>query len=243
LSSHLETKGATVKADRSGYVQELDQAPLVAAASRVDAVITLVYRPGQFVLVGETIALVHPPERLPELDPLVRRHVTLGRHRTLKQDFEFGIAQIVEIGIRALSPAVNDTFTGVACIDWLGDALLVVADVPRFDGLWYDEAGQARVRIRPLLLERLVRMAFDQMRQAASDNPAVLVRILDTVRRIAPRMPREESQRALTQVADAVREVGQKEILATIDRDDVEAAWKRAALALAPRPETSTASA
>jgi hypothetical protein len=43
---------------------------------------------------------------------------------------EFAIAQIVEIAIRALSPAVNDTFTGVACVDWLADALLVLANGP-----------------------------------------------------------------------------------------------------------------
>jgi uncharacterized membrane protein len=203
-------------------------------------VIHVVYRPGQFVLVGEPIAYVHPTERLRELDPVVRRHVTLGRHRTLKQDFEFGIAQIVEIGIRALSPAVNDTFTGVACVDWLGDALLVVAGTPRFDGFWYDPNGTMRVRVRPLVLERLVRMAFDQMRHAASDNPAVLVRILETIRRIAPRMAAEEPRKALAQVADAVREVGSKQVLATIDRDDIELAWRRAELALAGKPEEST---
>jgi uncharacterized membrane protein len=98
-----ETDGAAVAADRSGYVQEIDQGALVLAASRVDAVVHVVYRPGQFVLVGEAIAYVYPEERFVDLDRLIRRHVTLGRHRTLKQDFEFGIAQIVEIGIRALS--------------------------------------------------------------------------------------------------------------------------------------------
>jgi uncharacterized membrane protein len=229
--------GATVTADRSGYVQEIDQAALVLAASRADAVIHVTYRPGQFVLVGETLAYVQPTARFRELDPVVRRSIIVGRHRTLKQDFEFGIAQIVEIGIRALSPAVNDTFTGVACVDWLGDALLVVAGAPRFDGFWYDQAGTMRVRVRPLLLERLVRMAFDQIRQAASDNPAVLVRILETIRRIAPRMTLEGPRKALAQVADAVREVGLKEVLATVDRDDIEGAWRRAELALAGEHE------
>jgi len=224
--------GAPVKADRSGYVQDIDQAALVAAASEVDAVVHVRFRPGQFVLLGETIACVHPPAHHGAVERPVRRHVTLGRHRTLKQDYEFGIAQIVEIGIRALSPAVNDTFTGVACIDWLGDALLVVAEVPQFDGLCYDAAGKLRVCIRPLPLERLVRMAFDQMRQAASDNPAVLVRMLDTIRRIAPSVIADEPRRALRAEADAVREVASKEVLAAIDRDDIEAAWRRVASAL-----------
>ena len=121
----------------------------------------------------------------------------IGRHRSLKQDCEFGIAQIVEIAIRALSPAVNDTFTGVACVDWVADALLIVADVSLSDGCWYDRAGKMRVRVPPLRFERLVKTAFDQIRQAAAENPAVLIRILDTIRRMTPRMPAEDAAAGL----------------------------------------------
>jgi hypothetical protein len=44
------------------------------------------------------------------------------------RDSEFGIAEVVEIAIRALSPAANDTFTGVASVDWLAKALLTLAE-------------------------------------------------------------------------------------------------------------------
>ena len=53
-------------------------------------------------------------------------HIT-GPLRTLTQDIAFGIDQLVEIAIRALSPAVNDTFTAMTCIDWLGDSLCKIA--------------------------------------------------------------------------------------------------------------------
>ncbi len=233
-------EGASVSAESTGYVQEVDQAGLVAIASRSDAVIHVRRRPGHFVLIGEPVASIYPASKVTEHAGLardVRRLVTLGRHRTLRQDFEFGIAQIVEIAIRALSPAVNDTFTGVACVDWLGDALLVVADGPRFDGCSYDAAGKLRVRVHPQRLERLVRMAFDQIRQAASDNPAVLIRILDTIRRIAPRMPGDEPRKALLEEVDAVREVGLKEIKASVDRDDLNEAWRKVGPALGRAPE------
>jgi uncharacterized membrane protein len=45
------------------------------------------------------------------------------------------------IAIRALSPAVNDTFTGVACVDWLADALLTLAERPPLEGNWYTPAA------------------------------------------------------------------------------------------------------
>jgi uncharacterized membrane protein len=220
--------GAPVLASRSGYVQEVDQGGLVRAATRAEATIHVSRRPGQFVLVGEPIGVVYPGDRRSAVEPALRRSVTLGRHRTLRQDFEFGVAQIVEIAIRALSPAVNDTFTGVACVDWLGDALLVVAAAPRFDGCSYDEAGALRLRLPPQRLDRLVRLAFDQVRQAAADNPAVLIRILDTIGRIAPSMADEQPRKALRAEADAVYEVGVKEIAASLDRSDLADAWRRA---------------
>ena len=219
--------GGAVEARASGYLQFVDHAALLDAASRAGATIHVLYRQGQFVFRGETLARVWPKDRLASLSPLVARHVSLGRHRVLAQDSEFGIAQIVEIAIRALSPAVNDTFTGVACVDWAGDALLALADGPASDGCWYDEQGVLRLRLRPLHLDRLVKMAFDQIRQAGSDNPAVLIRILDTIRRIAPRLQGDRPRKALLDQADAVREAASLRALVHMDKDDVEAAYER----------------
>ena len=227
-------EGDAVTSKLSGYVQELDRVALVAAARRAEAVIHLLYRPGQFVLWGEPLARVWPPGRLAGFEGLIDRHVRIGRHRILKQDSEFGIAQIVEIAIRALSPAVNDTFTGVACVDRLADALLIVADAPLSDGCWYDRDGTMRLRVPPLRLERMVKAAFDQIRQAAADNPAVLIRILESVRRITPRMRTDAERQALMAQADAVREAASARVLVKLDRDEVEAAWRKARIAAEP---------
>jgi hypothetical protein len=69
------------------------------------------------------MSTVWPPEVADKIrHRLERVHIT-GPLRTLTQDIAFGIDQLVEIAIRALSPAVNDTFTAMTCIDWLGDSL------------------------------------------------------------------------------------------------------------------------
>ncbi len=115
-------EGETVACKQSGYVQEIDHAALGTAALGMDTVIHVLFRPGQFVLRGETLACVWPPDRLAEFETVIERHVRIGRHRILSQDCDFGIAQVVEIAIRALSLAVNDTFTGVAGVDWVADA-------------------------------------------------------------------------------------------------------------------------
>jgi uncharacterized membrane protein len=220
-------EGAQVECCESGYVQEIDHARLVEAAAAADAVVHVFFRPGQFVLRGEILASVWPAKQGPVLGARVESLVQLGRHRTIEQDAEFGVFQIVEIALRALSPAVNDTFTGVACVDWVGDALLVIAGAPPWAGCWFDHSGKARLRVRAVRLERLIRLAFDQIRQAASDNPAVLIRMLDVIRRIAPRMPSDEQREVLLAEADAIREAAAAGVAVALDRRDVEAAWDR----------------
>jgi uncharacterized membrane protein len=212
----------------SGYLQLIDHPPLIAGAAQAGASISVLFRPGQFVLEGEALASVSPASALPSLAPLLTRGISMGHHRVLAQDLEFGIAQIVEIAIRALSPAINDTFTGVACVDLLGESLTILSAGPQPSGLWFDLDGKLRLQVRPLLLPRLVKQAFDQIRQAAADNPAVLIRLLSTIGRLAPKFQSAEDRKALAEQAAAVWETANTRPLVKMDMEDIDAAWQRA---------------
>jgi uncharacterized membrane protein len=220
-------EGAYVLSPKSGYLQEIDHLALVSAASKSGALISVPFRPGQFVLEGETLATISPASAVPILSQLIEQKIELGRHRVLAQDLEFGIAQIVEIAIRALSPAVNDTFTGVASVDLLGEALTILVETRRIGGNWYDSNGGLRLQVRPLLLPRLIKQSFDQIRQAAADNPAVLIRLLSTIGRLSSKMQDEEDRSALLKQATAVWETATTRPLVAMDREDIEAAWHK----------------
>jgi uncharacterized membrane protein len=224
---------APILSVKSGYLQEVHHRKLVSAAARAGAQISVSFRPGQFVLQGETLALISPASTQASLAPLVLRNITFGRHRFLSQDVEFGVAQIVEIAIRALSPAINDTFTGVASVDLLGEALTILAEAPQSSGRWFDTNGKLRLQVRPLLLPRLVKQAFDQIRQAAADNPAVLIRLLSTIGRLAPKLQGADGRNALVEEAAAVWETSNTKPLVKMDREDIEAAWQKTRTALA----------
>jgi uncharacterized membrane protein len=221
--------GASVPCRRSGYLQYIDHGALVAAARDAGALVVLRFRPGQFVLHGEPVASIVPASDARRLEEAVDRHVVVGRHRTLTQDSEFVLAQIVEIAIRAMSPAINDTFTCVACVDWLADALLALSEKPPLEGHWYDSSGELRVWMPAVRLERLVKFAFDQIRQASATTPAVLIRQVDMIRRLGPRVP-EAARRALGGQLDAIRHTTAS--LAPPDRHDLDAACDRAGAAL-----------
>src|SRR5215469_15671008 len=127
LTSSLRSAGGVVPAPVSGYLQFIRYRTLVELASEADAVIALSFRPGHFLVQGHPFATVWPPTVAGRVsEALGRAHIT-GPVRTLTQDISFGIDQLVEIAIRALSPAVNDTFTALTCIDWLGDTLCKIA--------------------------------------------------------------------------------------------------------------------
>ncbi len=228
----LVTDNATVVSPSSGYVQGIDHLALVSVASKAGAMISILFRPGQFVLEGEVLAIIAPSTAVSSLTPVVVKKIELGRHRVLAQDLEFGIAQIVEIAIRALSPAVNDTFTGVASVDLLGEALTILAGAQSVGNDWYDSHGNLRLQVRPLLLPRLIKQSFDQIRQAAADNPAVLIRLLSTIGRLSSKMESSTDREALLKQAGAVWETATSRPLVTMDREDIEAAWRRAERAL-----------
>jgi uncharacterized membrane protein len=211
----------------SGYLQEIYHERLVSAAHQAEATIQLLFRPGQFVLEGQPLAYVSPASKSAEFADTIERNIHLGRHRVLAQDLEFGVAQIVEISIRALSPAINDTFTGIACVDLLGEALTILEAAPSCSGRWYDSHGTLRLLVRPVIVPRLVKQAFDQIRQAAADNPAVLIRLLSTIGRLAGSWRIAADRTALREQAFAVWETANSRVAVTMDRDDIEAAWRK----------------
>src|SRR5208282_4128582 len=89
----------------------------------------------------------------------------------------------------------------------------------------YDTGSRLRVWMPPVRLERLAKLAFDQIRQASATTPAVLIRQLEAIRRLAPRLP-NACRQTLSEEADAILETGSA--LVPLDRRDLEAAHRGA---------------
>jgi uncharacterized membrane protein len=105
-----------VRSPRSGVVQAIYARGLVATARRHDCVVVLTRSPGDFVAEGAVLMEVYGGTGRPEERSLAGL-VAIGRERTIDQDPAFGLRIVVDIAIRALSPAVNDPTTAVQMID------------------------------------------------------------------------------------------------------------------------------
>ena len=220
LQARLDRAGRVVTAPASGYLRFVRHATLVRIAAECDAVIRLHYRPGHFLVQGHPMATVWPPEVAGTIGRRLEGvHIT-GPLRTLSQDIAFGIDQLVEIAIRALSPAVNDTFTAMACIDWLGDSLCRIAVEWHPHSYHRDRGGVIRLITVPVSYERLVQRSFDKVRQAADGMPAVLIRQLDALSKIMAVAPAGRSQVLLDQAA-MIQRVSQRSVPEPADQADI----------------------
>jgi uncharacterized membrane protein len=237
LQARLDREGRVVASPAGGYLRFVRHATLVRIAAAHDAVIRLHYRPGHFLTHGHPMATVWPPEAAKTIaHQLERVHIT-GPLRTLSQDIAFGIDQLVEIGIRALSPAVNDTFTALTCVDWIGDSLCKIAVEWHPSNCYRDGHGEIRLITAPVSYERLVQRSFEKIRQAASGMPAVLIRQLDALYKIMAVAPPDRSQVLLDQAA-MIQRLNLRTIAEETDQADVTVRYE-ALLALHASVESS----
>ena len=221
ISARLDREGVELPAPSSGYLQGIGHARIVEIAASCDAVVRFSRRPGHFVVRGRPLATVWPAEAATDVThALADAHIT-GPHRTLQQDPQLAIDQLVEIAIRALSPAVNDTFTALTCIDWLGDGLGKMARRRLPHGIYRDTAGHVRVLDVPLRYERFLNHGFDKIRQAGRGMPAVAIRQLEALTAIATCTIDDGQRSAVARQAEMILRSAEEAIAERNDREDV----------------------
>ncbi len=221
LLIRMDQGGGAVRAPSSGYLQFIQHETLIGLAAEKGAVIRLLHRPGHFVVSGHPLATVWPPSASDGVSRALRvAHIT-GPSRTLAQDLALAVDQLVEIAIRALSPAVNDTFTALTCIDWLGESLCKVTDGWRPLLVHRDNHGYVRVITAHVSYERLVERAFEKIRQAGRGMPAVLIRQLEALAKIIDHTTGAEQRELLLAQAAMILRASEESIPEPADRADV----------------------
>ena len=132
---------------RSGYIQAVDPDPLVRTAVRHDLVVVVARQVGDHVVAGTPIAWAwgrtagQPPPGAGTLREAVDEAVQVGFERTMVQDVGFGIRRLVDIANKALSPAVNDPYTGVQAVHHLSVLLCSLARLRLGDWIVRDDRG------------------------------------------------------------------------------------------------------
>lgn len=201
-----------------------------------DAVFAVKVRAGHFVLKNGEHVVVHagrPPSEEAVQD--IRAAFVVGQERNSAQDLEFGLRQLVEIALRALSPGINDPYTAIAVIDRLGAALEEIFMRSLQQAVWRDKEGKVRVIAQRSDVQGLADAAFDAIRQAGQEIPAVLIRIADVLGQLAPVLHVEGAREAVARQLGKLAETAAEAHLTPSDRTAVLRRIEQARVATAPR--------
>ena len=170
----------------SGYIRYVDTVRLLELAKAFKLRVRMSRRVGHFVPAGVALFCVSPQERLdPERASELRAAFDVGATRTLQQDVEFGVIQIVDIALKAISPAVNDPSTAITCVDQLGRILIRFVSRKPPVALLCDPPHVVRVIVPWIEIEGLLDTAFEQIRHYATSDIAVSLRLLRALDDIA----------------------------------------------------------
>jgi uncharacterized membrane protein len=177
---------APILNDVSGYIRFIDTQRLVSLAKSNRVRVQILRRVGHFVPAGVPLLMVSKAGRLSaEQSAEFLGAFDIGPARTLQQDVEFGVLQIVDIALKAISPAVNDPTTAISCVDQLSRILICFASREPPAALLYDPPGVMRVTMQWIDFNRLLDSAFDQIRLYSRADYAVSLRILRALGDIA----------------------------------------------------------
>ena len=233
-------RGGIVRAEHGGFVQSIDLDALESRLPDRRPRLHVLVAPGDFVGGDEPIAEVWPEEARDDVREALSEAMSIAGERDIGQDAHFGVRQLVDIALKAISPAMNDPTTAATCLGYLRAALVALAGRDMPSGVRRPDGGEPIVVRRRAFGEYLDTLA--EIGRYANGDARVVRDLLGTLQRVA------ESARAagaearsldVLGVAEAVAEQALDEARSGRDRALVEAALERVEQALIPaaRPE------
>ncbi len=230
----------TVMAERNGYLQSVDDTALMRLAREHRTIVRMDRGIGEFVVQNTplaSLALDDPPDEETIAD--LRAAYTIDRNRTVQQDCAFGIRQLVDMALRALSPGINDTTTAVMCVDHMTAILarLVSREIPSSRR---HEDGELRVISMGKTFASLVAEAFDDVRGSAAGNVAIMMRMLGALITIGSLTDIPGRRRVLWEQAECIAELGERTIMSPHDRTRFESQLARVREGLETKPFVPT---
>jgi uncharacterized membrane protein len=236
LQSLAERRWRAVPAAVSGYIQNVDNDALLRLARDRKTIVRMERSIGGFVVKDTalaSLALKDPPDQ--ETIAALNASYSISSHRTVDQDPGFGVRQIVDMALKALSPGVNDTSTAVMCVDYL-TAILARLASRKIPALHRYEGGTLRVIAMAPTFEKLLADAFDQIRRNAEGNVSVMMRLLGGLDAIASLTDSPHRRSALREHVQWVADLADRTIKSGHDRTRIEGRLRRVREALEAEP-------
>ncbi len=196
----------TIEETASGIVLAVNLKKLASAAERSNGVIEFVPQVGDFVADGQPLFNLYGGARLID-DASLLALVAFGSERTIDQDPTFAFRIVVDMAIRALSPAINDPTTAVLAVDQLHRMLRMVGSRHLRTDRILDDSGQLRVVFRTPNWEDFIHLAFSEIRSCGSNNLQVVRRLRAMIENLIQTLPAHRHAALLQELSLLDREI------------------------------------
>lgn len=189
----------------SGIVLTADIDTLRAEAERLNGAIEVVPQIGDFVAVDEPLFKLYGKAGLAN-DETLRATISFGSERTMEQDPTFAFRIIVDIALKALSPAINDPTTAVLAIDQLHRMLRLVGNRSLRTDEILDASGQLRVVFRTPNWDDFVHLTFSEIRSCGASNLQIVRRLRSMIENLRQTLPSHRDAELLQELSLLDRE-------------------------------------
>ena len=199
-----------VPATEMGYIERVQYQALREFARGHDVVVRMESELGDFASPDRPVASIGA-RRAPDAEAMreLSGLFAIGSYRTIDQDVAFGIRQLVDVALKALSPAINDSTTAVTSLDYLSVIMQRLAG-RRIEPRPMCDGDTLRVLPAGPGFERLLALAFDQILENAHGNTTVLLRLLEVIEQVRAGTRSAERLRMLDDKREVVAEVARR---------------------------------
>uniref|UniRef100_E6VDZ4 DUF2254 domain-containing protein n=1 Tax=Rhodopseudomonas palustris (strain DX-1) TaxID=652103 RepID=E6VDZ4_RHOPX len=209
-----------VEDERRGYLQQLDEDGLAEWACKHDTAIRMLVRPGDYVFPGTPIAMIKPLRD--GAAEAIRNATALSPQHTSSTDLLFAVRQLVEVGVRALSPGINDPHTAISVLDRLGSALCEMKPLRLQTGVSIRNDHTVLV-VPHVCYEELVDAMFHMIRQNAAGKPSILIRMIEVMTSVVSCERDPDRMEAVRKHADLVMRDAERDVGSPSDLSDIRA--------------------
>lgn len=227
-AARLEPPGGAVPllAPRSGYLQTVDVDKVAKIAAATGHSVELVTLVGDYVTAGALLGWCWRRDASEAcrdaVEPAVLdrclRHVHIGFERTLQQDIRFGLRQLVDIALRALSPGVNDPYTAIQVVHHVSAVEAVLASRQLPDAVYSDSSGELLVSLPYPDFGTYLTAGCTQIRHYGSRDPLVLAALLYLLSAVAQNCVDASRRAAVRTQIDLVAQISERDLTEPSDR-------------------------
>jgi uncharacterized membrane protein len=172
----------------SQIILAVDVGKFVAEAQSADGIVEFIPTVGDFIAKDEPLFALYGGAAAID-DNRLRSAVSFGTERTMEQDPTFAFRILIDIGLKALSPAINDPTTAVLAIDQLHRLLRMVGNRHLRTDEISDRSGQLRVIFHTPNWEDFVHLSFSELRRCGADSLQVARRLRAMIANLIKTLP------------------------------------------------------